>query len=88
MGASGKASSCSSFPPATGMQAGHRASRSNRILINRTHPKAVTMTVVLAPKQHRKPGCGRRRAQSGSGGDMSKGLEGTGWSVCRESIVL
>jgi hypothetical protein len=66
-----------SFPPTIGMEAGHRASRSNRILINRTHPKAMTTTVVLAPKQHRKPGCGEGSKQVG-GEDMSGGLEGAG----------
>jgi hypothetical protein len=65
------------LPPTTGMEAGHRASRSNRILINRTHPKAMTTTVVLAPKQHRKPGCGGR-AQSRFGEDKRGGLEDVG----------
>lgn len=65
-------------PPTTGMEAGHRASRSNRILINRTHPKAMTTTVVLAPKQHRKPGCGRREGSKQVGGGQESGLEGTG----------
>ena len=78
---------CPAFPPARGMEAGHRASRINRILINRTHPQAMTTTVVLAPKQHRKRGCGRRRAQSrqgegGPGGCRTLGSGLRGRALC------
>ena len=78
---------CPAFPPARGMEAGHRASRINRILINRTHPQAMTTTVVLAPKQHRKRGCGWRRAQSrqgegGPGGCRTLGSGLRGRALC------
>lgn len=77
MWASGKGCRLPFLPPTTGTEAGHRASRSNRILINRTHPKAMTTTVVLAPKQHRKPGCSGR-AQSRFGEDKHGGPGGCG----------